>query len=414
MAMHVARTFISGACLLALGACQSPLTSLSASSPVAGARLCPAPALPEYAGLKNVSALPDPFTFGDGTRVVDASDWQCRRAELIAQVQKYELGDKPPAPRSVRASAADQQISITVEQDDRSIDFAAKITLPTIGKAPYPAIIGVGGVTLNNDELLRLGVAIIAFPNNDIAEQQSSASRGKGKFYTLYGSAHPASAMTAWSWGISRLIDGLEQTPGAHIDARRLAVTGCSRNGKGAIVAGALDERIALTIAQESGSGGAAGWRVSEAQLARGEKVQTLRQIVQENVWFTESFRQFSETPTRLPFDQHSVMALIAPRALLVVENTSMEWLGNQSAYVNAVAAREVWKALGAPDAMGISQIGGHDHCRLPQSQYAEVNNYVKKFLLGDSTAPTDLQHTDGTFSTDTKAWIDWTTPRLR
>lgn len=152
---------------------------------------------------------------------------------------------------------------------------------------------------------------------------------------------------------------------------------------------------------------------MSEAQLARGEKVQTLRQIVQENVWFTDSFRQFSDTPTRLPFDQHSVMALIAPRALLVIENTSMEWLGNQSAYINAVAAREVWKALGAADNMGVAQLGGHDHCRLPAAQYAEVNHYVKKFLLGDSAAPTGSVHTDGSFSTDTRTWIDWTTPRL-
>src|SRR4051812_15786894 len=87
--------------------------------------------------------------------------------------------------------------------------------------------------------------------------------RGQGKFYTLYGSGHSAGALTAWAWGVSRIIDALELTPAAGINPQKIGVTGCSRNGKGAIVAGALDERIALTIPQESGSGGSACWRLS-------------------------------------------------------------------------------------------------------------------------------------------------------
>jgi hypothetical protein len=220
--------------------------------------------------------------------------------------------------------------------------------------------------------------------------------------------------MMAWAWGVSRLIDALEQTPDARIDPTRLAITGCSRNGKGAIVAGAFDERIALTIAQESGSGGAAGWRVSDAQLASGQNVQTLRQIVQENVWFTQGFGQFAHSASRLPFDQHSVMALIAPRGLLVIENTSMEWLGNQSAYINSMAAREVWKALGSADAMGFSQVGGHNHCQLPPSQYGHVAGFAKKFLLGDRNAATSVLETDGRFARDLEPWVDWKTPALQ
>src|SRR5690606_39676002 len=161
---------------------------------------------------------------------------------------------------------------------------------------------------------------------------------GNGKFYTLYGSNHGAGAMTAWAWGVSRLIDALEKTPSANIDASRLGMTGCSRNGKGALIAGALDERILLTIPQESGSGGSASWRVSDAQKAAGQNVQTLSQIVTENVWFRSSFSQFANSANRLPFDHHQVMGMIAPRALLVIENTSMEWLGNLSAYTASVA----------------------------------------------------------------------------
>ncbi len=406
-------------CFASLAGCQGSSTAVPTMARqdapvVAGTGACATPALADYAALKEIPKLPDPFMFLDGKPVTTAKEWTCRRAEISAQVQKYELGIKPAAADVVQASLREKDLLVSVERGGKTVSFTAKITLPSTGKAPYPAMIGMGAVSLNNAELLQQGVALISFPNNDIGEQMNQSSRGKGKFFELYGSDHSASAMMAWSWGVSRLIDALEKTPGANIDASRLGMTGCSRNGKGAIVAGAFDERIALTIAQESGSGGAAGWRVSDAQLAAGQNVQTLRQIVQENVWFTDSFKQFSNSATRLPFDQHSVMGLIAPRGLLVVENTSMEWLGNQSAYINSVAAREVWKALGVPDAMGISQVGGHNHCQLPASQFGDVNSFVKKFLLGDASANTNVQKTDGTFSTDAGAWIDWKTPALR
>lgn len=199
MTLALPRALASVTAWLALSGCQSNVALPDALARVAhgGAPGCQVPPLAEYAGLKNVSALPDPFTLIDGTRVASASDWTCRRAELLAQVQKYELGRKPAAPRALRARVVDQQIMITAEENGKTISFAATITLPATGKAPYPAMIGVGGVTLNNDELLRQGVAIITFPNNDIGAQQNSSSRGIGKFYTLYGSDHPAGAMTA-------------------------------------------------------------------------------------------------------------------------------------------------------------------------------------------------------------------------
>ena len=371
-----------------------------------------APALPGVADLKPEPLLPAPFTFADGHAVRSQVDWQRRRAELAAQVQHYELGAKPePAP--VQARIDGDNLVVTVTHAGRTFSFPAKIQLPPGGKAPYPALIGMGAVSLNNDELRRMGVALITFPNNLVAEQKDGGSRGKGGFYDLYGSGHTAGAMAAWSWGVSRLVDALEKAPDARIDANRLGITGCSRNGKGAIVAGAFDERIRLTIAQESGSGGAAGWRISDAQRAAGRNVQTLRQIVTENVWFTDSFRQFGEAAARLPFDQHEVMGLIAPRALLVVENTSMEWLGNESAWRTSLAAREIWKALGAGDAMGIAQVGGHPHCRLPESQYGYVNAYVRRFLLDEPNVDTQVLTTDGEFQRGLQPWVEWRTPQL-
>lgn len=397
-----------------LSACQSPAPVVDAdAAPVAAASACGGVRVPDQAGLRTNARLPDPFTFADGRRVATKADWACRRSELAAQIEDYELGERPGAAPATAHMEGDRLV-VDVTHDGKTVSFPATIQLPPGGHAPYPAIIGIGAVSLDNAELARMGIALITFPNNVVAEQQNGASRGKGAFYALYGADHPAGAMSAWSWGVSRLVDALERTPAAQIDANRLGVTGCSRNGKGALVAGAFDERIRLTIMQESGAGGAAGWRISNAQQAAGQNVQTLRQIVTENVWFADSFKAFGAQPELLPFDQHEVMGLIAPRGLLVIENTSMEWLGNESAWRTPLAARQIWTALGAPDAMGIAQVGGHAHCQLPASQYAYVNAFARRFLLDDAAADTHVLTTDGTFDTGLAPWVDWTTPALR
>lgn len=375
---------------------------------------CNISTLTDYADLEDIPHMPDPFMFMDGTPITKLNEWRCRRAEIGAQVQQYELGTKPEIDQEKVSTTLDTDttMTVTVEENDTTISFEVGIDYPGSGEAPYPAMIGIGYSFLNNSDLDSLGVAVIQFPNNELGEQIDSNSRGKGKFYEIYGD-HTASAMMAWAWGVSRLIDGLETTSGTQINTERLGVTGCSRNGKGALMAGAFDERIALTIPQESGSGGAAGWRISDAQYARGEEVQTLRQIVNENVWFTEDFERFSETAVKLPYDHHSLMGMVAPRGLFVIENSDIAWLGVESTYTTSVIAREIWKAMGIPDRMGISQIGGHNHCQLPDTQRPEVNAFVKKILLDNSTSDTEVVRTDADLNVDLAKWAPWETPAL-
>ena len=366
------------------------------------------------ADLPATAALPDPFLSRSGAALKRKSDWPCRRREVSQQLQAYELGEKPaPVPGSVSATLDGTALTVTVKDAGRSVSFVANVQLPSSGTPPYPALIGIGRSSLNNAELLQRGVAIINFPNDDIAQQRNGQSRNLGKFFELYPQREGAGALVAWAWGVSRLIDAIELGALPNVDAGRLGVTGCSRNGKGALMAGALDERVALTIVQESGSGGAAAWRVSDAQKAAGQNVQTLGQIVQENVWFRSSFGQFGAGAAKLPYDHHQVLGLVAPRGLLVIENTSMEWLGNQSAWTAALAGREVWTALGATDRMGISQVGGHNHCVLPASQAVEVNAFVDRFLKGTAGVATDVVHTDGSFPVERSRWMPWKTPAL-
>jgi len=386
-----------------------------AAATATGDSTCTVPGLPAFASLPGNPRFPDPFRMMDGGRISLFDQWTCRRSQISSLVQGFELGPKPGAPDSVTGDfhAGTNTLTVTCQVGGNTISFDARITYPSTGSGPFPALIGVGASSLDNTALANLGVAIVNFPSDDLAQQVDGSSRGQGKFYTLWGSDTPAGALIAWSWGVSRLIDALEQTPAANIDTSHLGVTGCSRWGKGALVAGAYDDRIALTIPQESGAGGAASWRVSQAQLKAGQNVQTLGEIVGENVWFTSSFSRFGGAVDKLPFDQHEVAGLVAPRGLLVVENTSMEWLGNLSTFTNASATRMIWQGLGVGDRMGYSQLGGHNHCAFPAAQQPEVTAFVSRFLLGQDV-DTSVFETDGGFTFDAAKWVDWTVPSLQ
>ncbi len=371
---------------------------------------CNIPAIPSYSSLPVDSLLPDPFTMMDSTRM-SKKQWPCRRAEIALLAQEFEYGYKPNTPYSATTGSFNNNtITVTVTDNGKTISFNCSILFPNTGTAPYPAMIGIGGSNLDNSQLSSMGVAVINFPNNDIAQQIDAASRGKGKFYDMYGSTHSAGALMAWAWGVDRLIDAIEKTPSANIDPARLGVTGCSRNGKGALACGAFDERIVLTIPQESGSGGSASWRISDYMFAHGQNTQTLSEIVGENVWFRENFSQFKNSASKLPFDQHSIIGLVAPRAILIIENEIL-WLGPYSSWNCANAAQIIWQLLSVPDKMGFSATNAHGHCSFPSSQQSEVNAFVKKFLIGNGTDDTNIMRSDPGYIYDQDKWINWLRP---
>jgi len=154
---------------------------------------------PAPASLPAMAALPDPFTAMDGTRITQAKQWDCRRDEIGAQAQEYELGPKPGKPASVTGSFDGTQLTVTISEGCSTISFAAPVTYPSAGSPPYPAMIGMGGISINPTHLNQMGVATINFPNDAVALQNDGSSRGMGAFYDFYGASHPAGARSTTS-----------------------------------------------------------------------------------------------------------------------------------------------------------------------------------------------------------------------
>ncbi|KAL7771559.1 hypothetical protein CFE70_001506 [Pyrenophora teres f. teres 0-1] len=330
--------------------------------------------------------LPNPFKFFDGRAVTTKADFACKNKEVSAALQAQELGDFPKKPSTVTASLSGSSLSITSSEGGKSVTFSVTIKKPS-GNGPFPAIIAYGAPSIP----IPSGVATITFNNDDVAQQQSGSSRGKGKFFDLYGSSHSAGALIAWAWGVDRIMDALEATPSAGIDPKRVGVTGCSRNGKGAFVAAAFVDRIALGIPRSP----------DLAALPAG--------IVTENVWFSTRFNSFSTKSNTLATDHHQLAGMVAPRGLVVVEN-EIDWLGPIATTACMKAARLIYKSLGAADNMGFTGSGNHNHCSFPSNQQADLTAFINKFLLNQSTN-TNIEK--GPSGADAATYIDWTAPTL-
>jgi hypothetical protein len=211
----------------------------------------------------------------------------------------------------------------------------------------------------------------------------------------------------AWAWGVSRIIDLIEQD-GTTLKADAVGVVGCSRFGKGAFVAGAFDQRVALGIPVESGTGGAPIWRG-----VNGEGAQTLSSAYGEQPWLGDAFSKNTSNPGGFFVDTHEVAALYAPRGLLLLDNPGITNLGPKSAHVAALGAAEVYKALGVADRISYhSDSTNGTHCAV-RTEYAQpLKDALERYLLKTGTAP-------GAIKADSRAtgklsdWADWTTPTL-
>jgi Cellulose binding domain len=354
----------------------------------------------------NNPLLPDPFLRLDGTRISTKDQWRCRRAEIRELSEQFVYGQKP-VPTSVTGTVSNTSVAVNVSANGRSASFSAGVQLPS-GSGPFPAVIVYGGFGADTGTILASGAAVINYNPIAVGAEGTPRSNKQGAFYTLYGNNSSTGLLMAWAWGASRIIDVIQQS-GGNILRPSVGVTGCSRYGKGAFVAGAFDQRIALTMPIESGSAGAPIFRGIPGEGG----AQPLSSAYGEQPWLGDAFGSFTGSPNGLPVDTHEVVGMIAPRGLFIMENPHIDWLAARSGSVAALGGREIYTALGAQANISYSSnVQSGTHCASRGEWQGPLQQSINRFLRGTGSAP-------GVFSiSPNKAgnlgqWRNWQTPIL-
>ena len=310
--------------------------------------------------------------------------WAARRNAIGQLIQHYGIGKKPTVSMdAIHARMNGDTLVVDVTVNGETLTLRSEIHYPETGTPPYALMIGTSGIALPRQLFDRRPIATMVFHENqvnDYSQWRPHHERGEHPFDRLYPELQANGAYSEWAWGLSRLVDGLQKLGPevTRIDTERIGVTGCSYAGKMALYCGAFDERIALTIAQEPGGGGAAAWRVSHTLT----EVEDLDHT--DYHWFMESMREnfHGDSVYQLPYDHHQLCAMVCPRALLLLGNPDYKWLADEAMLPSAQAAEKVWQKFGIEDRMNYSIVGGHPHCMLPESQMPLVQAFIDKFLL--------------------------------
>lgn len=306
--------------------------------------------------------LPDLLTFHDGSKVKTIADWQRRRAELIAPLMFYQYGRMPPKPDQVTAHVdrvCEHESGLgTEEWITLTIDSRKKLKMRLLAyvpktKGPHPVIIeeeGSLGGSKNAALFMKKNYLFLEYARGDLAPDKRGSLGPAQKAYPDYDWA----MLAVWAWGGMRAIDYLETR--SDVDMERIAITGHSRGGKAILLAGALDERIALTVPVQSGAGGAGSSRIL------GPGAESIGMNDKPN-WYHNRILLFAEKEAHLPFDQHFVKALVAPRALLCMESTDDLFANPVGTFITSDAAMPAFQLHGTPNANALTyRRGGHSY----------------------------------------------------
>jgi hypothetical protein len=319
--------------------------------------------------------MPNPLVMRDGTKVSTKADWEARRRpELKELFQHYMYGRFPAKPEKVTAKvlfedpkalggkATLREVELTFGPPEWPKLYLL-VAVPH-GKAPAPCLVGPnfnGNHALTDHPQVRVPTAWVRPDGPGVAKGTNVATaegRGKqadtwplaqavGRGYavaTFYcGDLQPdrptvregmratlpdrdggapgdeTATIAFWAWGVHRAVDYLLTAP--DVDGKRLAVVGHSRLGKTALLAGAFDDRIAVVIPHQSGCGGAGPSR------SKNDKAETVARITKAFPhWFCGHFTAFGPDPTKLPFDQNGLVAVCAPRPVLMTNAEDDQW----------------------------------------------------------------------------------------
>ena len=343
-----------------------------------------AAALPEPKDLPSKPELPDPLVMLDGTKVTTKEQWnEKRRPELKQLFQHYMYGTLP-AKSEVKAtilhtdtkafggkatltevalSAIDKhsfRLLVVVPNERKGKvgcfvgpNFSAnhtlvddpKIVIPEGWMYPnYPGVKnnkaseeGRGKLkeVWNLEQSIDRGYAVATFYNGDIDPDRADV---RGGIRSLLPPTLETTSIACWAWGVHRAVDYLLTLPS--IDEKKLVAVGHSRLGKTAILAAAMDERLAIAIPHQAGCGGTAP--------SRGKVGESVKQINERFPhWFNANFKQFSNDTAKIPFDQHSLVALCAPRPVLFSNAKEDSWANPDGQFEVLQAADPVYRFLG-------------------------------------------------------------------
>ena len=311
--------------------------------------------------------------------------WAVRRPELHTLFQHYVYG-YVPEPENVEAtvlfegpaqdaSATLREVELTTGPPGTPTARVALWIPP--GKGPFPVLLGLnkcGNHSTSMDD--QLGIARF-WVNDDCDSSEAGRGLRDGSWpadlvvergfilATVHQSdfdpddvedtdfsdgIHPHIALdapddarwasiSAWSWGLSRVVDHLETVD--EVDPERIGVIGHSRRGKAALWAAALDDRIALAVPHQSGTAGA-----TLSRSYNGEPVATMNELFP--TWFPANFKAFGERETHLPVDQHMLLAMVAPRRVLVTNGSGDFWADPEGALRAVELAEPVFELLGS------------------------------------------------------------------
>jgi hypothetical protein len=384
--------------------------------------------LPSAGELQPLQTLPDPFLALNGERLTSKAQWRCRRAEIKKLAETFIYGQKPPKPESVGGTVSATGITVDVQNQGLSASFSATITLPEGATGPVPAIIGYGGSSFQAT-ILEEGVAFINFNVTAVGNEQTRNPK-VGAFYTVNPDRADTGMLVAWAWGVSRMIDLIEASGSDIINPKAIGVHGCSRSGKGAFIAGAFDERVALTLPFESGMAGVPAFRMI---VPEGGEV--LRNAYEYRPWAGDTFQQFlvlgapqtdmaalaaqnvasGELQFKLPLDTHEVIGMVAPRGLFVMGNPFIANLAPRAENVTVLAGAEIYSALGAQENLSyVSNIADGTHCSFRPEFVPPLQQNIRKFLKNDTSATTGMLDVHANIAGELGPNVAWTTPTLQ
>lgn len=197
------------------------------------------------------------------------------------------------------------------------------------------------------EQMLARGYGFATFCAHD-ADPDFEDSRVNG-VQANFDRSYTWCTIAEWAWGLSRAMDYLQTAPG--VDASRVAVVGFSRMGKAALWAGAKDQRFAMVVSLQSGAGGAA--------LARhtvGESLAAMNAAFPH--WYTDGYKAYNNRENELPFDQHELLALVAPRPLYVASASKAVWINPTGEQKAADEVRKIYRQLWGSKA--VAKVGSH------------------------------------------------------